>query len=242
MLIRQYLDRIDDQIVDPITRILPVDRWELLDILSVECQYLSGETQFDWAARYLPKIIQTYTGKRAYLLPEDFGLNFARGAERSGANFSITVNDGSNESPLQFEDQAKFHTRNLTAESNGSPSRYTIRTRNTGQRELVISPPADSNSDAHYTINGLYVPTDWTFENQDMLLPIPENISVLEHRILARVFGQLEDERRSIKHEVKALEGRTMLRLNQAKSKTHQMRPMLSRTNTWNSSRLMRRR
>ncbi len=240
MLVRQYLDRLDDQLRDPFTRLLAIDRWELLDILSVECQYLSGEFQWDWAARYLPKIIQTYTGKRAYLLPDDFGLNFARGSDRSGKIFTITLDDGSNESPLEFEDQARLHTRDLTAESNGKPARYAIRTRSTGQRELVLSPPPDSNSSSHYTINGMYVPTDWTFDNQDTLLPVPDNSSVLEHRILARVYEGLEDDDRANRHEVKASRAQSALSVAQARSKSYQLRPKLSRFNSRNQYRLMR--
>ena len=241
MLIRNYLDSIEDQVRHPITRKNPVDRWELLDILADEVRKLSGDFQWDWAATHLNPLIQTRTGTRSYLLPKGFGLNFARGAEdRGGETFTVTLSDGSNEVPLTYNEPARFYARNLEAESNSTPSVYTIDTLPSGRRRMTLSPPPDSNSDSQYTISDLFVPTDWYFENHDFLFPIPGNSDVLDHRILARVFED-RDESRFLIHTRGAIEGRDRLLLAQARGRRTRISPRKSKYATGNSYTLVRR-
>jgi hypothetical protein len=241
MIIRNYLDSIEDQIRHPITQKIPVDRWELLDILADEVRKLSGDFQWDWAATQLSPIIRTQTNKRRYLLPNSFGLNFARGAEdKGGETFTVTLSDGSNEVSLTYEEPSRFFARNLEAESDATPSVYTIETIPSGRRRIVLSPPPDSNSSSHYTINGLFVPTDWYFEHHDFMFPIPGNSDVLDHRILARVFEDRDDNRFQI-HNREAGRSVGRLLLSQARGRRTRISPRKSKYATGNSYTLVRR-
>lgn len=241
MKIRQFLDRIDDESRDPITRIVPVDRWQQLDIFGREVQKLTSEFPWDWAAVYLDPIIITQVGKRNYQLPENFGMNFARGSDQGGNDFTVTLNDGSNESTLEYREPGRFYARNLTAESNSRPTVYTIGNNIAGRREVLLAPPPDTNSDSQYTLNGLYVPTDWTFDNQDILYPVPGNSAILEHRILAQIFqGRDADRRRE--HLLLADSAKNDLGLSQARGKSYKIMPRQSRHGNQNGNTLVRRR
>ena len=228
MLIRAYLDRLEGQVRDPLTRLPFADRWNLLSILSQEVRLLSGKYQWDWALSALRPIIKTSTGNRDYTLPENFGFNFARGVEDTdGHQFTVTISDGNSETPLEYVDPGAFYGMNLTAESNATPTKYTLRNSTSGRRILALSPPPDSNSDSHYTINGLYSPTDWVFENHDILMPIPGGTDLLEHRILAQVFESRDTDRYVI-HQNLAREAEGSLLLTQAKSKRPRLSPRMS--------------
>lgn len=241
MIIRNYLDSIEDQIRHPITRQTPVDRWELLDILADEVRKLTVDFQWDWAATYLNPAIQTQESKRSYLLPKSFGLNFARGAEeKGGETFTVMLNDGSNEVSLTYEEPGRFYARNLEAEADATPSVYTVTTLPSGRRQLILSPPPDSNSSSQYTINGLFVPEDWYFENHDFLFPVPSNSDVLDHRIIARVFIE-RDGNRFLVHSREASRAEAKLKLAQARSHRTRIAPRKSKYATGNSYTLVRR-
>lgn len=241
MKIRQFLDRIDDESRDSITRIVPVDRWQQLDIFGREVQKLTSEFPWDWAAVYLAPLVITEVGKRNYQLPENFGMNFARGSDQGGNDFTVTLSDGSNESTLEYREPGRFYSRNLESESNGRPTIYTIGNNLAGRREIILAAPPDTNSDSQYTVNGLYVPTDWTFDNQDIVYPIPGNSAILEHLILAQVFkGRDADMRRE--HLLLADVSKKHLALSQAQGKQFKAMPRQSRNGNRNSYTLVRRR
>lgn len=239
MKIRLLLDQVEDQIRDRITRELPVDRWELLDYLSNEVRILTGKSRFNWAASILRPAIQTTADEREYLLPENFGLNFMPGGSES-EDFTVTISDGSNEIPIEFRSSERFYAMNLEAESNGRPSIYTIITDPlSGRRKIVLSTIPDSNSDSNYGINGLYIPTDWLFENHDLVLPVPHNNDLVEQRILMRVFEDRDSERYAI-HSRLAQSSMNSLMLQVAQSKKYRIIPKMSRSGLGNSYEVVR--
>ncbi len=221
---------------DPKTKQLPVDSQELIGLLSEELEILSGEFQWDWAASPIRPAIRTTTGKREYALPADFGLNFARGADRSGEAFVVTLSDTAGESLFAYESPARFYSRNLLAESNNRPSVYTIRTDpTTGRRLMVMSSPPDANGDTgYYEVNGLYVPTTWHFEDDDQILPVPGNSALLKHRVLSRVYEQ-RDKGLHAFHDSMARRALSSLLMAQARSRRFSIAPRLSRRQSGNT-------
>lgn len=239
MKIRQFLDQIEDHVRDRVTKELPVDRWELLDYLSNEVRILSGKFRFNWAASILRPAVKTKADEREYILPENFGLNFIPGGDQS-ENFTVTLSDGTNESPLRFISSERFYAMNLEAESSGRPSQYTIITDPTSsRRKIVLSTIPDSNSDSNYGVNGMYVPTDWSFESHDLMLPVPNNSDLLEQRILMRVFENRDQQRFGI-HAQMAQNSMDHLLLQVAQSKRHRFIPRLSRDGWRNSYKVVR--
>jgi len=226
MRVSQYIEILNRSLRDPKTNSLPVDEQELLGFLSTEVMYLSGEFDWDWAASTLRPAIRTKLGKRTYSLPIDFGLNFAKGADDGGGQgtrsriFTITLNDLNGETPLEYRSPARFYSLNLTAESNARPNIYTIRTSPLdGKRLLDLSPPPDSNGDTgYYEVNGLYVPVNWSFEDEDLMLPIPGNSAILHHRVLAKVY-ELRDPNLHAFHMREADRARRTLMMQQARGR-----------------------
>ena len=192
MRVSQYIEILNRSLRDPKNDSLPVDEEELLALLSTEVMYLSGEFEWDWAGSPIRPAVRTKLAKRSYALPKDFGLNFARGADGGGEIFTVTLSDGNGESPLEYRTPARFYSLNLTAESNSRPNIYTITTSPLGGGRLMqLSPPPDANgSTGYYEVNGFYVPTDWAFEDEDFMLPVPGNSPILYHRVLAKVYEQ----------------------------------------------------
>jgi hypothetical protein len=224
--VRRLLDLVEDQIKDPSTQRSSLTRFDLLDILGSEVEELTSEFQFDWAAKRLAPAIRTSTGERSYALPDNFGQQFARG---SGTfHFALNMSDGSNEAPLTFEDSATFFVRNLEGEANGRPSVYTIH-----NKHLYLSVPPDSNSSSHYTLNGLYVPTDFLFEEIDEVLPLDS--PVLRHRLVARVLKTPEMGQR-------AARATAQLNVNTMRARQPNLKPRLSANGVGRSSSRMRRR
>lgn len=240
MRVKQYLENLNRSLRDPKTKQLPVDSQELIGLLSEELEILSGEFQWDWAASPIRPVIRTTVGKREYPLPVDFGLNFARGADRSGEAFVVTLSDTNSETLFSYESPARFYSRNLLAESNNRPSVYTIRTDPMqGRRLLVMSSPPDSNGDTgYYEVNGLYVPTTWHFDDDDQILPVPGNSALLKHRVLARVYEK-RDKGLHAFHDQMARRALSSLLMQQARSRRTRIAPRLSRRQSGNTYSLL---
>jgi len=243
MRVRDYIERLTRSLRDPGTKDAPLDKQQLMAILSEELEYLSGEFQWDWAASTIRPAIRTVVGKREYSLPIGFGLNFARGADRQGEAFTVTLSDASNEGLLRYESPARFYSRNLLGESNNRPSLYTIRTDPMqGRRLMVLSSPPDANGDTgYYEINGLYVPENWNFNDADQMMPVPGNNPLLKHRVLARVYETRNRELHAF-HVRQGQHALSKLLLLQARSRRTRLSPKLSRTQSGNTYTLVRRR
>lgn len=160
------------------------DRRVMLAFLSTELRELTGRGSFDWAMRALRPAISLQDGKADYLLPEDFGDNFVRGAGDDGDKWCCMLDDGSSEAPLDYVSPPQFFSMNLTASEEADPSKYTIIGSNDGRRYLWVNPTPD---DSTHTINGLYIPTNWKLTEADELPPVPGNADVLRYALLRKI-------------------------------------------------------
>jgi hypothetical protein len=160
------------------------DRAKLLKFLSAELNYLTGKAEWDWAMVRLDPIISAIVGQREYNLPNNFGLNFVRYGGAAGQEWCCLLDDGTNESILHYISPAQFFSKDLRGEANGRPQRFTILSTPNGQRQLHLSPAPDS---ATFTIDGLYIPTDWKIEERSQLPPIPGNSEVLKLGVMRRL-------------------------------------------------------
>lgn len=233
MTVRQFLENLERSLRDPVTKEVPVTTDELLDVLAQEVSLLAEEFDWDWAGSSLRPAIRTKTGERTYALPSDFGFNFARGGDTSGEIFTVTLDNTTSETPLQYLSTARFYSRDITGESNGAPTTYTIRTDyQSGRRQMVLSPPPDANgSVGYYHINGLYVPGDWHFADTDYMLPVPGSSNLLFHRILAEVYRPRDDRLHRF-HVAASNRAISKLILAQARGRRHRVMPKLSRRNS----------
>lgn len=159
------------------------DRRVLLRWVSTELAVLSGKLDSDIFTMHLDPAIITRTGTRYYDLPDNFGLNFCR----NGDNWVCRLNNGSNELQLDYVSNTEFFNSDLEGESNGTPSKYTVLSKPNGRKQIALSPPPDSNSDSHYTIDGLYIPTDWKLRDEDTVPPLPANSPILKYAVLRRL-------------------------------------------------------
>jgi hypothetical protein len=243
MRVKDYLERLSRSLRDPKTKEVPFDKQQLAEILFEELEYLSGEFQWDWAATPIRPAIRTQASKREYVLPVNFGLNFARGADSRGAAFTVTLSDTTSEAPITYETPAKFYSRNIVGESDSRPSFYTIRSDGlSGRRIMVLSSPPDANgSVGYYNINGLYVPMVWELNDHEQMLPVPGNSSLLKHRVLMRAYETL-DPRLHQFHDLESRRALSSLLMAQARSRRTRLMPKLNRTASGNSYGLVRNR
>ena len=223
MRVREILSTVEQQVQDRLTRKIPVDHFVLLDWLGHEINAISGMGEFDFLLRRLDPMILTSLGRREYTLPEDFPENFARGGDDLDSDFMCKLNTGSAESFLTYKEPAQFFSRTIEDEAVGKPADYTILTRDDGARILYLGPPPDSNSDANYTINGLYQPTSWTLNDEDQVPPIPGNAAILRYALLRRI----QPENGMWAQEYERQRGALLLRA--ARSRISQMVPHLGR-------------
>lgn len=183
MKMKAILDSVEQQI--PILKIRRVDRFMLLEWANQELKVLASHIgDSGLLARQLDPVIYTETGKQKYQLPEDFGENFLRVDDTETRQFACLLDDGTNEAQLNYLGPAEFHVKHKQGESNGRPSDYTILTSYTGERELLIGPPPNSNSDSQYTIAGSYVPREWNLEEEENVPPFPNSFGVLKYALL----------------------------------------------------------
>jgi len=226
MKVKYVLDEIQLEASHRVTKHINVDRYELLEILSQELNTLSGLINWDWALKWIDPVIKTTTGQSEYDLPENFPDNFIFGGEPGGTEHLCKLDNGTAESFLTHQSPAQFFSNNYTAVSNSTPHHYTVMTRPAGGKFLKLYPPPDSNDDAHYTIKGLYVPTDVGITEEDEILPLPGNSPILRNQVLARYFRGRNDSAMNY-FESKAFENLKNLRYMQARSKRIRMQPRL---------------
>lgn len=156
----------------------------LLKHLNFDLTELSGKEDWDWAMVHLDPAVALSEGKREYDLAGNFTDNFVRYSGDEGEGFVCLLDDGSNKAPIGYESPMTFFARNLTAESNGRPARYTIVSKPDGSRQILVSPPPDAA--ATYTLDGLYIPTDWALKEEDDTPPIPGHSAILKWALLRR--------------------------------------------------------
>lgn len=192
MLTRELLDEIEQESRYLAAGVVLPDRLTLLEWMSSGLNSLSGKMHdADCFAIHLNPVIGTTEGTREYDLPDNFGSNFAR-MTTGEDDFCCMLDNGTNESALHYKSPAQFYGQNLKAESNSTPSAYTVMSKDDGHRKLVLSPPPDDNSDANYTIGGLYQPTDWKLSEESALPPLPNNCSILKYAVLKTINPNLE--------------------------------------------------
>lgn len=177
----EFLDDIRDECEVANIQMLH-DRFTVLGWASAELNRLSHEFHSDCFLIHLDPIVNMVVGTRYYDLPRDFGSNFAPGAG-DGDKFCCKLDDGTNESLIDYISPAQFYSKNLRAEANGKPTKYTIVSSVNGVRQVGLSPPPDDT----YTLDGLYKPTNWKLETMDALPPIPGNSAILKYAVLRRI-------------------------------------------------------
>lgn len=187
MKVKRLLDDIEQS---PSYRSMPrelrPDRQMLLSWLSVELGELTSKIpDADIFAVRLEPAIVTLAGIREYSMPKDFGVNFLR---KDAETWAVMIDDGTTESQLPYKIPTEFYSQNLRAESNGVPACYTIVTTQRARRELVLSPPPDGE----YQIDGLYIPADWDFQDEDDLPPLPANNPILKYAVMRRLSADFE--------------------------------------------------
>lgn len=147
---------------------------EITTRLNSKLQEIAEMGEFECFNVRLNPAVKTRTGVRNYELSDDFPGNFIRGSGEEGERRMVKLSNGTNEWHLEFESEAKFFARDVTAETNARPTAYTIRANAAGGRELWLAPPPDANSDSHYTISGIYRPVSFRFmDGSDQLPPLP---------------------------------------------------------------------
>ena len=132
------------------------DSHELLLAVQIDLRMLSDAEEWPWTVVHSNPIAKTYTGKRNYPLPKDFGTNFLRAADIDGGKHMCKLSDGSGEVFLDYKEPTQLLGADFEAATNGKPGRYTITTTPGGKKEILLDPPPDSNSDSHYTVRGAY--------------------------------------------------------------------------------------
>jgi len=160
----------------------PPDRLTLLRWISSELSIITSKVPADCFYIYLNPIVSTVAGTKNYPLPNNFPMNFVKNAGTVGDKYCCMLDDGTNESALEYKSPAQFYSQDLRAIQNSIPSSYTIMNLPSGRKELVLSPTPDDN----YSVNGLYSPTDWSLTAENQIPSFPENNPVLLYGVLRR--------------------------------------------------------
>ena len=191
MLVRDVIDLVEQKLQNLTTKkVIGPERSVLRNYLSLTITELAEREDFDFFTVYLDPVAKTYTNRRSYPLPKDFGYNFIRVGQATSRNDPTHVcklSDGNNEASLSYVPLKDFFARNLEAESAGRPKDYTIVSTPAGTRELYLSPKPDSNSDAHYTVTGAYVPNFRVLDEDDQLMPVPGGFAYFVYDVLLQV-------------------------------------------------------
>ena len=218
---------IEFELRDPATGQVRATRPLLLALMSEELRELTGMEAWDWAMVHLDPVVQTVTGTHTYDLPDNFPENFVRYGGDSGESWVCKLDDASNESLLTYKPPTEFYSQNLRALSNGRPESYTIVTSAAGRRQIRLAPPPDANGTSNYTIDGLYIPTDWTLDEESQIPPIPGNSAILKHAVLRRL---------DTKFETSYQTSYSILMMRAAQQRRAQFTPMRNKYgSSWNS-------
>jgi hypothetical protein len=217
MLVNEIVDDIE-MILESAGPPMP-DRRKIVKLMSFELAEIIGKGTWNWALQHFNPAIATQAGIRNYQLPINFPDNFVRGAGNLADGFACMLDNGTNEEQLTYVAPELYFTRNLRGTSNGKPADYTIIGGANGGREIFLYPAPDTNSSTHYTVDGLYQPTDWTLVDGDNRPLVTGNSPILKYAVLRRFNGDFE---------AKYQEALGFLRYEQAKSSKGQIRPAYS--------------
>lgn len=215
-----------DELADEIQQVLelrklahPPNRFLLIRWMSNELTEITGKGDWNWAKQHINPTVATQTGIRSYPLPDNFPDNFCRSAGELGDGFACMLDDLTNESQLTYIAPELYVTRNLRGTANGRPGEYTVMGSSRGGREIFLYPPPDSNSSTYYTVDGVYIPTDWKLKDKDQLPVVPGNSTILKFGVLRRLFPE---------YEAQYQEALGFLRYQAAKDSKAQLRPAIS--------------
>ena len=242
MRAKEFLDQVEFTLRQTFGEIPPdMSRLRLLQITGWELTNIASQADWKWARKWLEPVISTYTGQREYKLPEDFGENFVFGGDDLGERYVCMLDDGSNDSTLEYVAPEKFFSKNRTGASNSTPSEYTITRRSDGIKILHLDPPPDSNSDSHYTINGLYVPERWEIKEEHQQLPITGSYDGLLYGVLARAVTGTNPRQAADWQSFSRGKIRELKQREANAGHVQRLKVKLSRTGTGNDYTLMRR-
>lgn len=115
-------------------------------LLDVELT-ISGRTPIDAHTVENLAMFATQTGIDTYALPSDFGRLLPPARDRESG---LWIWDGTMQWPLEVWDFKKF--REYQETDNARPTACTVK-----GRTIRLTPPPDSNDDAHYTGRGVYI-------------------------------------------------------------------------------------
>lgn len=156
------------------TRDVFFDAYEVLAKAEIVLRSLAKAEDWSFLTAQLDPGVKTFTGKRDYPLPDDFGSNFVRGSD-DGTRYVCKLSDGSGEQHLNYLSPAQFFDADFEAASNGTPTDFTIQSDTSFHKRIWLDPPPDANGTTHYTIRGVYKPT---FVNLTLDSFVPEEVSL----------------------------------------------------------------
>lgn len=191
------------------------NRLELLVLLNECLESLGDSGDFSFLQIHLNPLASTKTSERYYPLPADFPENFTRTInENTGeAGYSITIDDGTSNSQPKYIPPETFFLKDLSGESTGYPSEYTIAII-AGVKYLVLSPPPDSTG---YTVHGTYTPASFDLQLEDEMIPGAARV--------ARYYILHEIQPKKVKWQQDYLRARADLFLKEARSRPAQLVP-----------------
>ena len=209
MKVRRLIEQIERRAQHKLTRSVPENHYEIRLLMSESLNDLAGYGEFDFLKVVAEPLIQTETSVRAYDLPEEFPMNFCSYVDpiTGESSYACKIDDGSSGSSIPYEAPERFHSRDLSSESDSRPDRYTILTLPNGGRQIVLSPPPDSTG---YVIQGTYVPNEWKLDDDDELPVLPNNFAVLRYDVLRQIDPD------NIKHEQRWIQAFTNLMIQHA--------------------------
>ncbi len=188
MKVSFVLDLVEQALLRETGKVLAPEREILLDWCNKEISRLIAELgDPDWAQVWLQPALAVVASQRSYALPEDFGANFVRWGGDEGTDHLCKLSDGTKEQPLLFKSPPQFYSNDMTSTNTGVPECYTITTLPGGRRQLSLHPLPSTA--ATWTINGLYVPTEYALTEEDELPPFPANCTVLVSCLLRTIYS-----------------------------------------------------
>ncbi len=179
-----------DQMERELGHAMPVDRMVVQSMLEQSLQLLASQEEFDFLKRSLEPLLQTEPGVREYALPVDFGTNFLKFVDPDTGedSWACKIDDGSSAYALHYEAPEVFYRRDLSAESDASPTNYTVETGGDGIKYIVLAPPPNTTS---FTVSGTYIPASFKMD-KDSIPAAPAQ--AMKYDVM-RSFGSRWDEK-----------------------------------------------
>lgn len=168
------------------------DRITVLKWMSREVTELTGRQEWSWAMIHLDPIVKTEADKYDYDLPSNFGLNFVRHAGDDGIKWCVKISDGVSASLLDYKSPPQFWGQDVANASSSRPSCYTIMATLDGRKQVWVYPkPDDAPDQGYYTLDGLFIPTDWKLTELRGLPVIVASSPILKYAVLRRLAPQV---------------------------------------------------